>query len=608
VRIYLLWARDSRIGAGLDPEIVARSLQDVLAPLFTTPPPVAVEANAAAAMVFMQLPVRGWAAPFVQEDEHGRAYVTDHPVGLRRALAGRGERPRRDAELPALGRRLAADPAPVLSALAPPFALTWWPRDADEALLQADGLGQAQLFEYDDGALWAATNKITALRALAVGLEPDPVAWAAKATAGWFPLDRSGFRHVTFADPGTRVRIDRSGVHRGTVDVLRDWVNPGSMARVEALEAGRAALIQHIRDGAPYFAGRPEAGLSGGWDTRAVVSSFVAAGVDCRLKVKGQEGKFDVAIAGRLAQVAGLDLEVRPKAELPPERTEDLERSLRLALLWQAGHMWSENHKTFLWAEERHVDGGVLNVMGQHGEIARGHYERRARVWEAAGSEAYEDRAVAFIMRSAPEALRDDLRDDVRDLLHAACRRAADYGLDGLAALDFLYLLERTRRYNGASLASQFGLVFTPFLNPGLIRAAYALRASGQVFVTDRRQVNPLHRFVIESNLPAWRGIEFEEDLRRAARRARREAEAAAAQDEHAAAARDWRPSTGKQYYDYDLYWDEVGGPLVDRLTRDDGPWTDVFDAARVRGGAGAPPVEVALVALVAEALAPADA
>src|SRR4029079_14419289 len=125
-----------------------------------------------------------------------------------------------------------------------------------------------------------------------------------------------------------------------------------------------------------------------------VVSSFVAAGVDCRLKVKGQEGKFDVAIAGRLAQVAGLDLEVRPKAELPPERTEDLERSLRLAMLWQAGHMWRENHKTFRLAEERHVDGGVLNVMGQHGE-----------------------------------------------------------------------------------------LVFTPFLNPGLIRAAYALRASGQVFV-----------------------------------------------------------------------------------------------------------------------------
>jgi hypothetical protein len=124
----------------------------------------------------------------------------------------------------------------------------------------------------------------------------------------------------------------------------------------------------------------------------------------------------------------------------------------------------------------------------------------------------------------------------------------------------------------------------------------------------------------IEANA-AWRGIEFEHDLQRAARRARREADAvAAAQDAGGGgnadtgagapspAERDWRPSTGKQYCDYDLYWDEVGGPLVDRLTRDDGPWTDVFDAARVRSAAGAPPVEVALVALAAEALGPADA
>jgi len=123
-----------------------------------------------------------------------------------------------------------------------------------------------------------------------------------------------------------------------------------------------------------------------------------------------------------------------------------------------------------------------------------------------------------------------------------------------------------------------------------------------------------------DEDLPAWRGIEFEEDLRRAARRARRKAAAEAAEaragggdteaagGDAAAVAQDWRPSTGKQYYDYDLYWEEVGGPLVDRLTRDDGPWTDVFDAARVRGGAGTAPVEVALVALVAQALAPADA
>ena len=186
-------------------------------------------------------------------------------------------------------------------------------------------------------------------------------------------------------------------------------------------------------------------------------------------------------------------------------------------------------------------------------------------------------------MRAAPEALRDDLRDDVRDLLQAAYRRAGDYDLEGLAALDFLYLLERTRRYNGASLASQFGLVFTPFLNPDLIRAAYALRASGggvrrrpapdQPAAPLRHRVQPARvaRDRVRGGPPA----------RRPAGAPRSRGGRGGGPGRRA----DWRPSTGKQYYDYDLYWDEVGGPLVDRLTRDDGPWTDVFDAARVRGG-----------------------
>src|SRR5262249_21746745 len=156
---------------------------------FAAPPAVTIEANAAAAMVCMVIPPRGWTAPWTEADEHGRAYVTDHPVGLTRALSGAGERAAPGTELAVLGRRLAHDPEPVLAEPAPPFALTWWPAGGEEALLQTDGLGQAQVFTYDDGGLWAATNKISALRALGVRLEPDPVDWAGKATAGWFPLD-----------------------------------------------------------------------------------------------------------------------------------------------------------------------------------------------------------------------------------------------------------------------------------------------------------------------------------------------------------------------------------------------------------------------------------
>jgi hypothetical protein len=73
MRIFLLWRRDTEPGAGLDPDDVARALQDVMRPLFASPPPVTIERNAAAAMVFVHLAVRGWSAPFVQDDAHGRA-------------------------------------------------------------------------------------------------------------------------------------------------------------------------------------------------------------------------------------------------------------------------------------------------------------------------------------------------------------------------------------------------------------------------------------------------------------------------------------------------------------------------------------------------------
>jgi hypothetical protein len=51
MRIFLKWARDSVAGARLDPGVVARSLQEVVAPLFAAAPHATVEGNAAAAPV-----------------------------------------------------------------------------------------------------------------------------------------------------------------------------------------------------------------------------------------------------------------------------------------------------------------------------------------------------------------------------------------------------------------------------------------------------------------------------------------------------------------------------------------------------------------------------
>ena len=598
MRLFLMWSRCSGAGARLDPGRVARSLQEVLAPLFAAAPRATVEANGAAAMVFLDLPVEGWSAPFAQADRHGRAFAVDYPVGIGRVFAASGRpAPPRDAELPPFARMLADDPAPLLRELPPPFALLWWPRGVDAALLQTDGLGRAQVLEYDDGVVWAATNKVTALRALGIALELEPLDWAVKSAVGWFPQARTGYRHLTYVAPGTQLRVEPGGVRRRVDDVLRDWVHPPAMAPHEALELGRAALIRHVRDGAPYLDG-PAAGLTGGWDTRAVVSSFVAAGVGVRARVKGREGSLDVAVARRLAAIAGLELDVLEDAELPPDGVDELERSMRLALLWQGGHMWSENHKTFLAGDAAQLDRPVVHVMGQHGEIARGSYERRVKAWKAAGEHEYADRLVEKLLREAPRGLRPEATAHAAAVVRDAFATAARYDLSGLAALDFFHLLERTRRYSGASLSSQPNMVFTPFLDPDVIRAAFAYRAAGGAYVRDRRLVNPIHRHAITANVPAWAGVEFEEDLYRAARRAAR----ARGETGPVPTRADGPPA--RDYFDRARHWRAVAGPLADRALAADGVWTELFDPAAVRGGDEPAPVEAVLVALAAESVA----
>jgi hypothetical protein len=65
----------------------------VVAPLFAAAPRATVEGNAAAATVFLDLPVEGWSGPFAQEDRHGRAFAVDYRLAeklFREALAGDG--------------------------------------------------------------------------------------------------------------------------------------------------------------------------------------------------------------------------------------------------------------------------------------------------------------------------------------------------------------------------------------------------------------------------------------------------------------------------------------------------------------------------------------
>src|SRR5438034_3046343 len=367
MRIFLLWRSIGDKGAALAAEDVTAKLQKVFAPLFGTPIMQTVHQNPGMALVLLELPVQRWKPPFVQEDEHTCALAVDYPINGRTVLAANGVSFSEDNFLPALCHRLQTEPRTLLKDLAPPFSLVWTSKQTGETYIQNDGLGQSQLFEFQDEHLWALSNKITAFKALGVSLVPEPEQWAVWATVGWFPLEMSGYKNIRFLAPATRLRLTAEGLSRTSHDVLSDWVHPLKMTPTDCLELARCSLLNLI-EGCESLWMKPSAGLSGGWDSRAVVASLRKVSVDFSARVRGLPGSHDVVIATELARIAGMRLKVQAGG-LPPEAANSCRRSIELALLWQSGHLNGYRHKTFL-AHQPCLEPRPVSVTGQHGKLA----------------------------------------------------------------------------------------------------------------------------------------------------------------------------------------------------------------------------------------------
>jgi hypothetical protein len=561
----------------------------MFSPLFSAPPKPTIRQNAAMCMVFLELPVRGWKPPFFQEDERTWSLALDYPVDGCGALTANGI-PFEDHDvLPILCRSLQDDPVLLLREMAPPFSLVWSSKETGETFVQNDGLGQAQLFEYRDDHVWAVTNRLFTLSALGLSLELERDEWAVRSTLGWFPLVMSGYKKTRYFQPGTQVRLGPDGVRRTIHDVLSEWVNPGKLSQADCLEMARCSLLKQVGAGVPQWE-QPFADLSGGWDTRAVVSSLRASGAQFSVHVTGWEELHDVIIASKLAKIAGLDLKVvSGSAGMPADTPEECKRRIFLALLWQAGYIEGHQHKEFL-SNYTHLDGGKLDIIGSHGEIGRGYYARMINA-VSLDETRYEDQFITRLMKRMPSFTRRDLHDRIREIIKEAYRQADRFGLTGLARLDFFYLYERTRRWASGSLSSRPGIAFAPFLNPDYIRATFGYRGHG-------KETNPFHRHIIATNAPDWVTVPFASDLR-GRKPSGDGAESGDQSGAETASPSGWKRSSGTADYDNLLYWRMVGKPIIDEALDRGGFWTTIYDPDRTKEHWQVAPDDLAIMHLV---------
>lgn len=579
--IFLMWHKGSEAGKAIDARQVESRLQSLYAPLFAERPASRIIENETMGLVALEKPVNGWIPLHYEENEHSWALAAKYPVTAKMALQRNGC-PAPDGQvLLKLGERLEQDSESLLRDLAPMFAVIWGNKGTGDTYVQNDGLGHAQIFEHNDGRLWAVSNKLTAFQPLGISLQPEPNEWAVRMTLDWFPLQMTGFRNISFLAPGTRLCLISHEVSRKRFDVLGYWLQRENLKPEECLELAYDGFHRHICAVAPLGT-TGVCGLTGGRDSRAVASALLKEKITTvRFSVRGHgRNKIDAEIASELAQKAGVRLRIMKTAGAAPNSPEALQRCTELALLWQSGYIDIGQHDGFMNGSEE-LGGGDVNFMGQHGEIGRGYFAERIDAVRHRPSQ-FEERLLRFALRENTNGhlfISPTKMEFIRETVRAAYRQASGYQLQGLDQLDFFYLYERTRRWASAGNHIQPGILITPFLIPEYIHAVFNYPAHL------RNESCPFHSYIVERNMPEWADVVYEKELKilRQKKRAKKERRQSPVNYYRKLAQkklRSWIPALAHSRLD-GPYANE-GRTLIEKTLLDQGFWTEVFDPDRV--------------------------
>ena len=575
MRIFILWSDNGNAKIEMEPAQVAARIQGVFAPLFAGDLPQAhILGNGSVSLVSLELPVHQWKPAFFEQQSDSWAFAPEYPINARSVLHAHSIRFSEHNVLLTLSQCLQQDPEPFLRELTPPFSLIWRDGPTGQVFFQNDGLGMAQLFEYQQGEVWALTNRIQCLKGLGLAIEPEPVEWAARLTIGWFPLNLTGYKRIQFMAPGTQGSFSANGIQKKQCDVLPDWVHPTTMSENECLELGRTAMLALVEDTVPLCREPLTVGLSGGWDSRVVVALLRALKANFSLRVRGLPERSDVIIAHHLAKLAGMDIRVKTQGGLPPDDAQGCRKCISQALLWQSGYMDTKQHKSFL-VKEKYLSAGKINIMGQHAGLGKADFARKIHADTLQPSQ-YEAHIMEEMMKGMPSFTRTQLHDSVYDLILKAYNQADAYGLTGLRKLDFFFLFEYTRRWASGSLNSSMALVFAPFLNPNFVRACYA-------YPVEKLPTKPFHRHITAYYAPDWKNVPYEDQKTRKELKAMGIEPPKVPDHKVTTPLSTWKRAKGNRNFKSSAYWQEVGAPIIFNAIEQGGFWTTIFDPDLVK-------------------------
>ncbi len=341
-----------------------------------------------------------------------------------------------------------------------------------KAWVFGDPVGMVKLYHTGNRAVWSTSW--LACAAAAGSREIDRIGVIDYVMSGANHGDRTPIAAVRIADPAQAVELATLATRPLTTPA--QWTEgPRYATMAQAVDAAAAILTDRAAALAAGFGERIRSALSGGFDSRLIVASLRAAGVNPKLHVYGRPGDEDVRIAQRAAQAIGLPLEHIDKSALNrtlPEPTDELFHRQSLFFDGLPTDGIFDRGADRLTRIRQSADGW-LALNGGGGEILRNFFYLHDRPFTAA------EIVRVFYSNWAPAAIPSAAdRRDYRDYMADAIERSVGAGGRlSRTQVELIYPLFRVRywtsRNNG--LAVRCGHFLTPLVDPELVRLSQAL-------------------------------------------------------------------------------------------------------------------------------------
>ncbi|HEX5596728.1 MAG TPA: hypothetical protein VFX61_12045 [Micromonosporaceae bacterium] len=412
--------------------------------------------------------------------------------------------------LTGMARRLLAG-EDVHRSVVPPFGLV--AVDGNERFaVQEDWLGMCRFFIGEAAGITALCSRPSLLGAFLHGnIEPDPHGWASYTLSAHFGGELSPIRGTRLLRPGERLTGNRRIGGGWTVASklgysVDDIVMAGYAAQgqpiAESLDRAAEAITATAGSIYDLYDDEIVMGLSGGKDSRLIAAALVAAGRLPRL-FTNEDARIEGEVASELVQILRNKRGLKTNHELRLAAAPDnvfqvglIERTLGLQKRYD--FQFTSTYLTRPLQDPKlsnKADPALFS--GVAGELASGYWYPTADAENVPSPEQQ-------VLTSLQGSVRLDLADkDAVDFEQRRLTKLLDHakgiGLRDLHLVDYIYLLERLRRWY--SSAYDYGVV-TPFLTPEFVTATFAL-------TPEQKRDQLVHTGLIERLVPEWSHVPF---------------------------------------------------------------------------------------------------